>query len=266
MEQIIRGGLLKNLSGSPLPTSNVPFRTHLLGDRHYVPIYEFIHAIYSHFGISIFEDLIVALAEKNPGISVVKLSYKVGTEIGEKTYRCIEDIMDGLGVGIGKSDKIQELDRIRKSVGEAQSTKSITLKRASIYLEMTTGDRVLIDIKVPKNHPDRRTAREFKRRLLRWAGVEMQKVADVEVHSFMAIPYNNSFTERYTTGVDVRDALDLEEELKVDGEFWDFLAGKPVHEDLLKAFLRVGMDFYLDLEKYFPDPDGHGPVISIPSF
>ncbi|MCY4419077.1 MAG: TdeIII family type II restriction endonuclease [Cytophagales bacterium] len=251
LTQIITKGIQKKLSGYPLPTSNVPFQTDLLA-RSLVPIHAFMHAIYSHFGISIFEDLAVALAEGNPWMSVVKRSYKVGTEIGEKTYGCIEDIMDGLGVGIGKSDKFHEVDQIRKSIGEVQSTKSIRLKRANIYMEETTGHHIaLIDIQVPKNHPDRRTARELKRRLLRWVGVEMQKVTDVEVHSIIGIPYNTFFPDRYVIGMNMSDMLDLEGELKVAGDFWDLMAGRPVHKDLLNAFRLAVPELSVDLENYF---------------
>jgi len=45
--------------------------------------------------------------------------------------------------------------------------------------------------------------------------------------------------------------LDLENELKVADEFWDFLGGKNTYEDLLDCFERVGIELRDEIEGYF---------------
>ena len=47
--------------------------------------------------------------------------------------------------------------------------------------------------------------------------------------------------------------LDLEKELKVAEEFWDFLGGDGAYNDLLKCFERVGIAMRREIDKYFVD-------------
>lgn len=45
--------------------------------------------------------------------------------------------------------------------------------------------------------------------------------------------------------------LDLDKELKVAHEFWDFIGGKGVYQDLLDCFERVGIELRSEIDKYF---------------
>ena len=45
--------------------------------------------------------------------------------------------------------------------------------------------------------------------------------------------------------------LDLDNELKVADEFWDFLGGKGAYDDLLACFERVGIELRNEIDKYF---------------
>ena len=45
--------------------------------------------------------------------------------------------------------------------------------------------------------------------------------------------------------------LDLENELKVAKEFWEFLGGIGVYEDLLNCFERVGIELRPEIDNYF---------------
>ena len=45
--------------------------------------------------------------------------------------------------------------------------------------------------------------------------------------------------------------LDLENELKVADEFWDFLGGKGTYKDLLDCFERVGIELRDEIDTYF---------------
>ena len=49
----------------------------------------------------------------------------------------------------------------------------------------------------------------------------------------------------------MRGMLDLEHELKVADEFWDFLGGKGSYEELLNCFERVGIELRPEIDKYF---------------
>ena len=45
--------------------------------------------------------------------------------------------------------------------------------------------------------------------------------------------------------------LDLEKELKVANEFWDFIGGEGVYNDLLNCFERIGIEMREEIDEYF---------------
>ena len=45
--------------------------------------------------------------------------------------------------------------------------------------------------------------------------------------------------------------LDLNSELRVADEFWDFLGGKGTYNDLLDCFERVGIELRSEIDEYF---------------
>ncbi len=45
--------------------------------------------------------------------------------------------------------------------------------------------------------------------------------------------------------------LDLDKEVKVANEFWDFLGGKGAYEDLLDCFEKVGIELRPEIDQYF---------------
>jgi type II restriction enzyme len=49
----------------------------------------------------------------------------------------------------------------------------------------------------------------------------------------------------------LRGILDLENELKVAGEFWDFLGGEGTYIELLDCFEKAGMELRLEIDEYF---------------
>lgn len=49
----------------------------------------------------------------------------------------------------------------------------------------------------------------------------------------------------------MRGMLDLNKELVVADEFWDFLGGENTYQDLLNCFERVGIELRDEIDKYF---------------
>ena len=66
----------------------------------------------------------------------------------------------------------------------------------------------------------------------------------------IAIPYNPYEPGPYRRWT-MRGMLDLENELKVEDEFWDFLGGGGAYEDLLNCFERVGIELRDEIDDYF---------------
>jgi type II restriction enzyme len=49
----------------------------------------------------------------------------------------------------------------------------------------------------------------------------------------------------------MRGMLDLENELKVAEEFWDFLGGEGAYIDLLDCFEQAGIELRPEIDEYF---------------
>lgn len=49
----------------------------------------------------------------------------------------------------------------------------------------------------------------------------------------------------------MRGMIDLENELKVAEEFWDFLGGTGTYSVLLDVFERVGLELRQEIDEYF---------------
>ena len=71
-----------------------------------------------------------------------------------------------------------------------------------------------------------------------------------EVHSMIAIPYNPYEPEPYQRWT-LKGMLDMQNEIKIAEEFWDFLAGEGAYLQLLDCFERVGIELRQEIDDYF---------------
>jgi type II restriction enzyme len=228
---------------NPEPSSR-PFHTRLLGkDR--LALYAFIHSLNKSFETTIFEPVALVLAQKNFKVAVSQA--KVGNEISAGAQVEIQKIIDGLTTATTTPNKPEEIEKIRKV---AKSGEMIKVKPTKIDLmfESKSGEFFLFDIKTAK--PNAGGFREFKRTLLEWVAVTLADKPEAKVNTFIAIPYNPYEPEPYTRWT-MRGMLDLENELKVADEFWDFLGGKNTYKDLLDCFERVGIELRDEIDAYF---------------
>ncbi|MDD2192351.1 MAG: TdeIII family type II restriction endonuclease [Bacteroidales bacterium] len=60
-------------------------------------------------------------------------------------------------------------------------------------------------------------------------------------------PYEPKLYSRWT----MAGMLELDKELKVAEEFWDFIGGDGAYNDLLDCFERVGIEMRDEIDKYF---------------
>lgn len=77
-----------------------------------------------------------------------------------------------------------------------------------------------------------------------------EKVNPNNINTIIAIPYNPYEPASYNRWT-MRGMLDLEYELKVADEFWNFLGGEGAYQDLLSCFERVGVELRGEIDKYF---------------
>ncbi len=171
----------------------------------------------------------------------------VGDHISTGSQAEIQYIMDNLITGSTSPNKRGEIEKIKEKsrVGEIAKVKPT---KVDLYLEDDSGRRFLFDIKTAK--PNIGSFKEFKRTLLEWVAVSLLDDPEADVNTLIAIPYNPYEPKPYNRWT-MRGMLDISVELKVAGEFWDFLGGEGTYRDLLECFERVGTEMSSEIDEYF---------------
>lgn len=247
MKQAIKNRLiqaLRNKFENYKPESNhMPFHTRLLGkDR--MALYSFIQSLNTNFGTSIFEPVAKELGLKK--FDNIKRQASAGNTITKKAQKVIQELMDSLESGNTKPNKQREIAKILEV---AQSGEISTIKPIKIDLFLQKDSSVyLIDIKTAK--PNKGSFKEFKRTLLTWIASYAYTNPQSDIHTLIAIPYNPYEPKPYERWT-MAGMLDLEFELKIAEEFWDFLGGMGSYAMLLEAFEEVGIQMREEIDVYF---------------
>ena len=207
-------------------------------------LFSFIHSLNTTFGTSIFEPVAVTLANDN--FLDAQKKVKVGNLISSAAQSEIQQIMNGLSIG-NDPDKKTEIERIRRAAKQGQINRIRSVK-ADLFIKKMNGEIYLFDLKTAK--PNISNFKDFKRTLLEWVAVYLLTYPNVQIHSCIAIPYNPYEPEPYQRWT-LRGMLDLEDELMVANEFWDFLGGEGTYDDLLGCFERAGIELRPEIDKYF---------------
>jgi len=244
IENVLMVGLRNKFKNYKPETSSMPFHIRLLGkDR--LALYSFIHSLNTNFGTSIFEPVGAAIAKKN--FRTVKSHIIVGNQISNKAQIVIQKIIDNLSTANSEPDKDLEVDMIRGVCLEGEMV-NVKPTVVDLMIESYEGEFFLFDIKTAK--PNIGEFKGYKRTLLEWIAILLAKNPNLTVHTLIAIPYNPYEPQPYNRWT-IRGMLDLNRELKVASEFWDFLGGEKTYEKLLDCFERVGIELRDEIDEYF---------------
>uniref|UniRef100_Q3ATR9 type II site-specific deoxyribonuclease n=1 Tax=Chlorobium chlorochromatii (strain CaD3) TaxID=340177 RepID=Q3ATR9_CHLCH len=244
VETVLRNSLRHKFQNYNPEPAVMPFHTRLLGkDR--MALFSFIHSLNTNFGTTIFEPVAQALALSRFGS--VELQKVAGNQISLQAQQVIQEIMDGLTTATNLPCKSQEIEAIR-AVCQSGEMRKVKPTKVDVKLISYDGTLFLIDIKTAK--PNKGGFQEFKRTLLEWVAVTLATNPEATIETFIAIPYNPYEPKPYSRWT-MRGMLDLEAELKVAEEFWDFLGGEGTYPQLLDCFERVGCELRSEIDAYF---------------
>ena len=244
IKSILKESLRNKFKTYKPESDHMPFHFKLLGkDR--MALYSFIHSLNTNFGSSIFEPVAKILALEK--FKIVLTQQKVNNEISSESQNIIQDIMNNLSTVTKKPNKPREIKLIRSKC-QTGTFKNLKSTKVDIKLVDFNDDIYLIDLKTAK--PNKGSFKEFKRTLLEWVAVELAVNPKANIQTLIAIPYNPYEPEKYNRWT-MAGMLDLEYELKVAEEFWDFLGGKGAYQILLNIFEDVGIEMRDEINKYF---------------
>jgi len=221
----------------------MPFHTALLGkDR--LALYQFIHSLNTNFGTTIFEPVAVELARTN--FDKVDRQVNVSRAISEEALREIDIIIDSLIIAKSRPDKNFEIERIKQKLFTG-NMREVKLTKVDLFCQK--GDNVyLFDIKTAK--PNKGSFLEFKRTLLKWSAAVLTQNPNINIFSKIAIPYNPYYPNQYSRWT-MAGMLDLQNELLVAEEFWDFLGNNGSYQHLLNIFEEVGIEMRDEIDSFF---------------
>ncbi len=244
IEDVIKNSLKNKFSTYSPEPAIMPFHTRLLGkDR--LALYSFIHSLNTNFGTTIFEPVAVSLASNK--FKIAKSQKKSGTQISTGAQFEIQKIMDELTAANRKPNKQKEIEIIRQ-VCQKGEMRTVKPTKIDICLESNDGEIYFFDIKTAK--PNKGGFKEFKRTLLEWSATVLSDNPKAKINTLIAIPYNPYEPKPYSRWT-MAGMFDLDNELKVAEEFWDFLGGKGTYDDLLGCFERVGIELRSEIDEYF---------------
>src|SRR3972149_8701586 len=243
IENVLRNSLRHKFQNYNPEPASMPFHTRLLGkDR--MALFSFIHSLNTNFGTSIFEPVAKAIATNN--FSSALSQQVAGTQISSEAFLVIEHIMTGLTTATGNPDKQKEIEAIRK-VCQKGEMRTVKLTKVDVKLVAKNGNIILFDLKTAK--PNAGGFKEFKRTLLEWTASTLAENPKTNIQTLIAIPYNPYEPEPYNRWT-MRGMLDLDNELKVGEEFWDFLGGQGTYQSLLDIFEKIGVELRPEIDDY----------------
>src|SRR3990167_5045743 len=240
---VIKNCLRNKFQNYKPESNNMPFHHRLLG-RDIMALFSFIHSLNTTFGTSIFEPVAETLASLN--FTLAQKQYVIGDTISEQAQTEIQRIMNELTIG-NSPNKVDEIARIRKVCTKGTMNKLKTVK-VDLFVKSNDGNVHLFDLKTAK--PNISNFKDFKRTLLEWIAIFLVKNPNPNVHSYIAIPYNPYEPKPYERWT-LKGMLDLDNELKVAKEFWDFLGGEKAYLKLLDCFEKVGIELRPEIDEYF---------------
>ena len=247
IENAIRSAVRQKLAGYEPETDYKPFHTRLLGkDR--MQLYSFIHSLITNFGSAIYEPVAEALALRQ--FENVELQRKLPNELSSTASARIDQLVDALIVGDRDADRSHEDAAIRSAIETGGSHIQTRLPRVDLWLESSDNAITMIEIKTVK--PNSGDFERFKRNMLRWYAVGVEHYPGRTIRTALAFPYNPYYPNPYRRWT-MKGMLDIGQEVFVAEEFWNYLAGDDIHDELLDCFQRVGIELRPELDDKFAD-------------
>lgn len=225
-------------------TNYMPFHYRLLGRDRYA-MFSFIQSMNTTFGISIWEQIAVILAE-SAGFDV-KRQYELLGEIDPKTKELIQVIHYELRAAKREANKLEEVEIIRKSIKRG-SPKKDPDSRVDLFVKIDDEENYF-DITSVK--PNMKEFAALKLKLLTWTAIRLSQNKDAKVFTRLAIPYNPYHPQPYQRWT-LKGLYDLDRgEILVGEEFWNFVANNDIYDDLLYVFQEAGNTLRGEIDRKF---------------
>lgn len=244
VEEVIRKAIRGKLASYNPEPSDKPFQMRLLG-RDRMALYTFIQSLNTTFGTSIYEPVAKEIARQRFDRVELQASAPKVMSVGMRSK--VDEIVRRLESADASPSRINHSKDLLSAINTDSEKVVVRLSKIDVLLQREN-NLYLVDIKTAK--PNVSGFQKYKRTLLEWMGAFMEINPSLEIFPMIAIPYNPYAPKPYSRWT-LRGMLDLDHELKVAEEFWDFLGGSGSFEEVLQCFERVGIQLRDEIDNYF---------------
>lgn len=242
--EVLRTTVREKLKAYQPESVYMPFHHRLLGKDRYA-MFSFIQSMNTTFGMSIWEQVAVILANNSNNYGERQL--RLLGEIDEQTERVIHEIHYKLRKGEATANKKDEVEKIKRKIKKGHPREDpdsivdlfVKIKDEENYFDITSAK------------PNMKEFSALKLKLLRWTALRLSQDKNVNVVTRLAIPYNPYHPEPYERWT-LKGLFDIENgEILVGEEFWNFIASDDIYEQLLDVFQCVGEELREEIDRRF---------------
>ncbi len=224
-------------------TSSIPFHYRLLGkDR--MALFSFIHSINTTLGTSIFEQVGELIVKQHASKAIGQYKQFYGF-ISSEAVLTIDTIMRDLRAAHRTPNKAKETEEVLSAASKGDLGDNLN-KRVDLFVEMKDCTEYYFELKTAKPNINEFTG--IKKQMLDWIAMRGSQNPNANIKTIVAIPYNPYEPKPYERWT-LQGLFDLNEEVMVGKEFWDFLGGDNTYEDLLEVFESAGLELYDEIDR-----------------
>lgn len=242
--KLLKKTVISKLSNYKPETYNMPFHFRLLGRDRYA-LFSFIHSMNTTFGMSIWEQVSMILASSKN--YTAKRQFDLLGQIDAKTEELIRKIHQNLREGKIDTNINEEVKKIRSIIkrGEKQTDPD---SKVDLFIKIDEKENYF-DVTSAK--PNMKEFAALKLKLLRWTALRLSIDKTAKVFARLAIPYNPYHPAPYERWT-LKGLYDLKNgEILIGEEFWNFVAGSNVYEELLDIFEEAGNELRDIIDRKF---------------
>jgi hypothetical protein len=194
-----------------------------------------IQSFYTSFGMSIYEQIAVALA--NGQGKHAERQYKLLGQIDPKTNSLIDKMDVDLRAGKIKGDAKKETETIRASIKPGKPERHPD-SVVDLYVKAPDNQEYYFGITTVK--PNKEGFETHKRKLLNWIALRLSQNNKAKIHVATVLPYNPYYPEPYERFGSA--TLFDKSQFLVQEEFWNFIGGKDTFKELIDICKEVGTE------------------------
>jgi len=243
IKHLVKSKIQEKLEKYSSETEHKPFFEAIF-DKSIILQASVMQSLYTTFGMSIYEQILVLLAKHN-GFEVAERQHQLKGCIDEKTETLITKLCNQ---DIGTNTSLEELKMIRKASSEGQPIKHSD-QTVDVYLKNKKGEELYIDITTVK--PNKKEARALRRKMLVWSALRFSQNNNAKIKTCIGIPYNPYHPESYNRGFVLDNCH--RDELLIQEELWNCTSTVNDYEDLLLIFAEVGNELKKSIKNFIAE-------------